>query len=434
MIVYGVLLLLLLLIYLVKEYIDHGIYFVLNIGKAAFIIWLFVAGLYNLKLCRFYHPNIEIEVIIIFVCINFYCVSKISFNNLNNIINLSENLHRNITATNKCAIRYYRYVKILFASGAFSFAITRLTHGFTLLNKNKIIRTELSFGYLYNSLVVCGIYFYIIFRTKKLKRGGTSAFILFFSSLTMLVFLLNRGTVAFILTGIVFYEFLKYCAKTKQMYLSKKMILFLVVLVFVGLIGFGYFGELRFKEVLSYAYHTTLVDFYGLSKDMPSGLGQFYVYLTSPIDNMANVFVNQKVNSYMWFTNLFYPFIKVISSIFGFNKNFSNYMNLMYNITPYLKPIAGLNVMSFLADAYQDLGYFGIIIYVLCYDFIIYLANKVLKSGLLPISKLLIYNFMFHMILWSVFTNSVFRLATLWVNIFFVFIIDFFSRKVRLKH
>ena len=90
--------------------------------------------------------------------------------------------------------------------------------------------------------------------------------------------------------------------------------------------------------------------------------------------------------------------------------------------------------MSFMADAYQDGGYIGIIIYLILYDTIIIFSSKVLRSKLYGLSKVLIYGLLLQLIIWSVFSDSVLKMASVWVNIVLIYIIDFVAHRIRIKN
>lgn len=416
----------LLFIYLITIIRKYGILAFLDLSKISFILWLGAYGLYNLRISSILHPNLIINIVGLVIIANFYVLSLCT-NNINEIKKLGEGI-----IFEKISGTYSALIFCLTGIGFLSFYKTYNTYGFPLLRNNKLMRTELVYGYFFYTLCVSAIYWF--YRIIKKHKVFNSIVLLAFT-IGMMTFLLNRGLLFFALCGIMILIVLVYYGKTKRKYFSRTIFLALLSILGIGVYFFGKFGDMRFEYVQNTVYHMRFVQLYGLSADFPSGIGQIYMYLVSPLDNMADILQNQPLDfhKYNWFCNLFYPFIKVFANLFGLGNEFRDYFGTLNDITPYLQEVAGLNAMSFMADAYNDFGILGIFVYVFLYDVIFVCSKYMLNLRMGSISKIIIYSLMMQIALWSVFTDSVFRLATLWVDIFIVFIIDKISRKIRIK-
>lgn len=428
MAVIGVALLIILVAYIYMNYKKSGFFIFLDISKIALIIWMLVLALYDLGLSTLIKPNSLINMVVLMIILNFAFVGVLVRKTPLYLKQLSNNIdNQYIPKTYKMFIYFY------FALGLLAFIVTFKTYGFTILNQNKISRTEISYGYLYNALVVCFLFFYFIFRFQKNIVKKLWQFIMFIVVMAMLICLLNRGNLLYIGVGIVIIEAMVYYQKKNDVFLSKKVIV-LVVLALLGFIYlFGYIGEMRYEYVGKYIYKVTYVERYGFKKGFPSGFGQLYMYLASPLENFSYIIEHSKVDNYTMFANLFYPFIKVFADMVGYGDLFVNWIANTYELSPILWEKAGLNVMSFMADAYQDFRYLGIAVYLLFYDIEIIMARNVLKSKMLGVSKVIIYSLMIQLIIWSPFDNSVFRIATIWVDIALVFVADYVVRRIKIK-
>lgn len=424
----GIVELIILGFYIVKKYSYHGYLYFADISKVALILWLFAFGLYNLQISTLLKPSIEINIVGVVVIFNFWILSVLKTGIRESLFKLAIDLNEE-----KINDTYTSYMLVLFCLGVIAFISTYLKFGFTVFQSNKINRTELAYGYFYNALVVCVIYFLLLLIKKNKKFKKFEYLFLIIASLFMLICLLNRGNFIMIIMGAAIVSVLNFYYKTNKKYFSKKKIMIFLVCVMLFVFGFGVIGDLRFATVSKEFYHISYVELYGFKKNFPSGIGQLYIYITSPLENMSGVLKEQHIREYTWFSNLFYPAIKLLANLIGQGAQFANWVTEKYTIYPYLKSSAGLNVMSFMADAYQDCGYLGIIVYLFFYDVIIIFASKILKSNLYAVSKTIIYGLILQIIVWSVFSDSVFKIASIWVNIFFVYMIDFLTRKIKFK-
>lgn len=428
MAIMGAVLLIILVIYIYINYKKNGFFAFLDISKIAFILWMLVLALYDLGLSTLITPKPLINIVALMIILNFALVGALVSKIPLYLKQLSNNIgNQYIPKTYKIFIYFY------FALGLLAFIVTFKTYGFTIFNQNKISRTEISYGYFYNALVVCVLFFYFVFRLQKSVVHKMWQLIMFVVVMTMLMCLLNRGSLLYIGVGICIIEAIVYYKKKNSNYLSKKVII-VGVLALLGFIYlFGYIGEMRYEYVGKYIYKVTYVERYGFKKGFPSGFGQLYMYLTSPLENFSYIIEHSKVDNYTLFANLFYPFIKVFADMVGQGELFVNWIANTYELTPVLWGKAGLNVMSFMADAYQDFRYLGIAVYLLCYDVEIIMARNILKSKMLGVSKVIIYSLMIQLIIWSPFDNSVFRIATIWVDIALVFVADYVVRRIKIK-
>lgn len=423
--VLGVAELTLLLIYLLRQHKKYGYFVFLNIRKLAFSFWLGAFGLYNLGISSLLQPDIPINILGFLIIGNFAVMAGMKTKTESRMEAVAEGV-----AGESFPGRYIKCVYFLLAGGILSFVLSFVNYGFTLFHQNKINRTELVLPYLYNSIVVCSIFLYYLFRTNGTFLRKGCRLLVFAISVFMLLCMLNRGNIIFIFTAVLILELFLYFSRTKKKYISLKGVVLVSAFLASAVFMFGVVGDMRFETVSREVYHMRYVELYGLSPEFPFGLGQLYMYLVSPLENMSHVLMEQEVTHYTFFCNLFYPGIKLIANLIGKGGVFSEWLSGQYEIYPYLQPRAGLNVMSFMADAYQDLGIAGIVVYLAFYDFILVAADKVLHSKMYGISKTIIYSFMIQIVLWGIFTNSVFRMGNLWVNIFFVFVMDTFVRCV----
>lgn len=88
-----------------------------------------------------------------------------------------------------------------------------------------------------------------------------------------------------------------------------------------------------------------------------------------------------------------------------------------------MKPQYGLNVGSFILDAYSDFGILGILMYMLWYNIIAFLTHKIICSNKIDnTSKAIIFPIIVQIAIWSVFSNSLFQIAGIWVDILFVLV------------
>lgn len=76
-----------------------------------------------------------------------------------------------------------------------------------------------------------------------------------------------------------------------------------------------------------------------------------------------------------------------------------------------------------MADAFADLNIVGILVYIGCYDAFAYVTHRILNSKKInSISKAMIFPIIIQVAIWSVFSNSVFRISAIWVDITFALV------------
>lgn len=422
----GLVELMLLIAYVYNGYKRDGVFIFLDISKIGFMLWLGTIGLYNVQISTLYHPSIEINLLSLLILFNFYIISKVH-------LGIQEKLKDEILTLKEYGISntYISGMILLLFVGIFASYRTYRLYGFTLLNENKLMRTDLAMGYAYNSLVVVAIFSYILFRLNHKKYERTKAVLLFVISMILLMLLMNRGSLFYVVLGLATFELLNYYTSENRKYLSIKTKFMIVIAVIAFIYLFGLLGDIRTAGVNATVYHSTLVQRYQLPEGFPSGLGQIYVYLTSPMENASHLLQTGMITKPTYFNYLFYPFIKVFANVFEMGGEYQTYVAGLPDPEPYLWNVAGLNTLSFIGSAYQDFGIIGILVYLIFYDLIIVFVSRILKSNLRPVSKILIYSLLMNCILWSVFTNSVFKLAVLWTNTIFIILIDKTLGKVR---
>ena len=423
---FGIIELTLLAIYIYIKYKRDGLFIFLDVSKAGFVLWLGTMGLYNIQISSLYHPTIEINLISFFIILNFYIISILN-------LGINTNLKEAITAlrTDGISGSYVKGIVLLFIVGLFASYKTYTLYGFTLLNENKLMRTDLAMGYAYNSLVVVAIFSYILFRLSHKKRVTIKAIALFTGSLALLVLLMNRGSLFYIILGVAVFELLNYYAAKDRKDLSPKIKAVIIIVAIAAVFLFGLFGDIR-TEGVNKIYHSTLTQRYQLPEGFPSGFGQVYVYLTSPIENASHLIQSETTTEPAYFNYLLYPIIKVFANLIGMGGEYQAYVAGLPDQEPYLWSIAGLNTFSFMGSAYQDFGIIGIFVYLAFYDLIIVFISMILRTRLCPVSKIMIYSLLMNCILWSVFTNSVFKLAVLWTNTVLIILIDKTIRRIKI--
>lgn len=256
-------------------------------------------------------------------------------------------------------------------------------------------------------------------------------FLILLGSTSILFLTLNRGPITFLFITIGIYEVfnfinIKSTLSKKQVYLTYGLLASLVV-VFIWF--FGYIGNIRMEYAFEKVYKTTLWKHYGVNEMIPSGLVWVFLYLTSPLENVAFSLTNQVVNL-TYFNNLFYPFIKLGATLLGKGEEYKAWVLTRATYIPHLEKTAGLNAASFIPDAFQDFGIVGFVVYLGIYLLIAYFSIKIIKSKIkiTPITKMLIYTNTLSLLLWSVFTNS-FRISILIINIMLLICIEFSYKK-----
>lgn len=422
----GFLQLLILGIVFFTGYKKQGLAVVTDGAKIMAMLWLFNIGMYNLKFSGLYNPTWQINLIVMVICAIFLTVSFKEYITEQDVINIVSDLEIN----DKSAKLYSNITNVIIVVALLLFLISVYKNGLAILSENKINKQELGHysAYIIYMLAFCAQLKYILFRINKKKID----LLLFLVSIGTLVLTLNRGPIAFIVAAIYIYEIYN-LIKIKRSISNKKfiaMIACLIVLLIVFLEFFGYIGDLRMKYVLENILHKTINEHYEMPNWMSSGSLWSYIYLTSPLENASYSIINQSVE-FTFFNNLFYPFIKLGANLLGSGTVYKEWVMGRSSYIPYLQDSVGLNVSSFIPQAMQDLGYIGVIVYVLIYVGIAYFSIRLIKRKirLSAIGSIMISINVINILLWSVFDNSL-QIPILILNILLCLAIETYRIKI----
>lgn len=415
---------LILVVFIISFNRKQGISFLVDQGKVMFILWISALILYNLRVSTLYNPNIYINIVVGAILVTFFLLSRKVLLEENDIklvfSNFEERDHYKI---------YSRIADFIFIIATLVFIYNVYKHGLEILEANKVDKQEIDHyaGYIIYMLVLVSEIKYILFRRYK----NVKDFLILLGSTSILFLTLNRGPITFLFITIGIYEVfnfinIKSTLSKKQVYLTYGLLASLVV-VFIWF--FGYIGNIRMEYAFEKVYKTTLWKHYGVNEMIPSGLVWVFLYLTSPLENVAFSLTNQVVNL-TYFNNLFYPFIKLGATLLGKGEEYKAWVLTRATYIPHLEKTAGLNAASFIPDAFQDFGIVGFVVYLGIYLLIAYFSIKIIKSKIkiTPITKMLIYTNTLSLLLWSVFTNS-FRISILIINIMLLICIEFSYKK-----
>ncbi|MBU5592487.1 hypothetical protein KQI89_12050 [Clostridium sp. MSJ-4] len=397
----------------------NGVVTFIDQGKLMLILWLVNVIMYNFALSNWYEPNLYINVVVTLIWGSFLIFSRYVYISEEDIHILMKRLDEDRS------YKVYSLISnVICILGVLAFAYNVKKFGLAITAQNKIEKQAMTgaTAYIVYMLVLCAQIKYILFRKHKRIRDAA----IFTISLGVLFLTLNRGPLTFIFITILVYEFFAFIVykerlskeKIKATYISAAIIL----VIFIEL--FGFVGNLRVKYVMEHHYKHSINDHYKMSNSLPSGFMWTYIYLTSPLENASKAITEQKVE-YTYFNNLLYPFIKFGANTFKKQGEYLYWLNSRTPYEPYLEKKAGLNVMSFITEAFQDLGFLGLLVYIGVYMLLAFYSIKVVraKSRFSSMGKILIYSNIMSIMLWSVFVNSL-KLAVVLLNIFFVIFIE----------
>ena len=406
-------------------YQKQGVAIVTDAAKIMAMLWLFNIGMYNIQLSGLYNPTWQINLVVVIICSVFLIVGFKSYITEDDVVNIVKDLKED----DKSAKLYSTITNVIVVIALLLFLVSIYKNGLAILSENKINKQELGHysAYIIYMLAFCAQLKYILFRVNKKKVD----LLLFLVSIGTLVLTLNRGPIAFIVAAIYIYEIYNLINIRKN--ISKKkfiaMVAALLVLLIVFLEFFGYIGDLRMEYVLENILHKTINEHYEVPNWMSSGSLWSYIYLTSPLENASYSIINQTVD-FTFFNNLLYPFIKLGANLLGFGAIYKGWVMGRVGYTPYLQENVGLNVSSFIPQAMQDLGYIGLIVYVLIYVGIAYFSIKLIKRKIKmsAIGSIMISINVINILLWSVFDNSL-KIPILILNILLCLAIEFYRIK-----
>ena len=398
-------------IILILWYRNDGILCLFNFGRVGFIIWMLGLGLYDLRLTKLYNPNLLINCVALLIAANFAVVSYV--------------LPLDIKKFAQCCYEvrteksYSLMVCMTLALGVISFIVNYRAGVLRFFMSNTAIKTSVRLSYFLGLMVVVSFYFYVMARIskkkgKKILNYGLSGFSLFLIFCNM-----SRGPLMFWLTGVFMFEVCRYAKKKNRKYFSWKQIMatgFLAVFFFWM---FGAVGDFRTASV----FKDGASSFYQMKNNYPSGVTWIYIYLTSPFENARYAISSIDMKHYSFFNKLFYPFFKFFANLIGQGEQYAQYVNGFRDVSSCLEPQYGLNVGSFILDAYSDFGILGILMYMFWYNIVAFLTHKILCSKKIDnTSKAIIFPVIVQIAIWSVFSNSLFQIAGIWIDILFVLI------------
>lgn len=396
----GIVQLIILCIFLYKEYKKEGILIFGDALKLTFMLWLLNISLYNLQFSKLYNPNWQINLICMLIALTFFILSK-KFSLTKNDIKI---YFREI----KEEYSVYSFVStviFILSLGLFIYNINK--YGLAILGENKIDKQQLDHyaGYIIYLLVLVAQIKYVLFRTNK----KIIELVMFLISIVVLLLTLNRGALSYIAIAIFIYEVFNLVNIKERITTTKLYSIYgiLIVGIIIGIVGFGYIGDMRMEYVLQNVYNRTINEHYQMPRNIPSGLLWVYIYLTSPLENTANSIINQEYGL-TFFNNLFYPFIKFFANLFGKGDQYKEWLTSVKGFTPVLEKKVGLNATSFIPEAMQDLSYIGVIIYIIIFLALAYLAINSVKKRIrfTSIGSIVLYANVLSILMWSVFVNS----------------------------
>lgn len=401
-----------------------GVLFFVNYNRLAYILWSISLGLYDLQLSALYHPSLAINVIGIIIILNFWILDIVLPNDIKELFKI----YTNIESVSKI---YKLGVFFVLGLGFLSFIVNLRNGALRFFLENKGARNNISLSYFLGLMVVVSQFFYIYARShfKKINRQfifymGMSAISLFFIFAN-----LSRGHLLYWGITILIFELCDYMRRKKVFSITFKQVIYIGIIIFVAIWGFGYIGDSRTKYVFTNgpAYQ------YQMDSNIPSGFVWTYIYISSPLENARYALEEINVEHYSFFNKMLYPVIKLVSNFVGMGNDYSMFVASFDDVKPYLWNSVGLNMGSFIMDAYQDLDIIGIIVYILCYDLIALFTHRIINSKkYLNISKALIVPLVFQTAIWSVFTSSVFNVSIIWICVVCVMMWDKFDKKLHI--
>jgi oligosaccharide repeat unit polymerase len=397
----------------------QGLTFWVDPSKIFIILWVTTICLYNFQLSSLYEPTLEINLVAMFIIVLIILLLGRSSITKGEVIERFEQIKKEDAYK-----RYNVIINIIFIIGVTVFTLNVLYYGLAILKENRIDKQPMQHysAYLVYMLTLCAQVKYIVFRTFRSKWDLA----ILITSVGVLFLTLNRGPIFFLITTIYIYEVIGFIRIKDK--LSKRKLLAsvgaLLLAVIITLQLFNYVGNIRIKFALN-KNGKTIQQHYRMNEMVPSSLVWGYMYLTSPLDNAAFSLKNQEVE-YTYFNKLLYPFIKFSANIVGQGDEYKQWLNSRKSFVPHLQKNVGLNVSSFITEAYQDLGYIGLLFYIGIYCALVYFTMRIIKRKTLfsSIAVFTIYSNTLNMLLWSVFVNSL-KIQILLMNLILVVAVEF---------
>lgn len=408
----GVTILGILIIILIHWYSKDGILCLFSFSRLGVLMWMLSLGLYDLQLSRLYHPTIWLNLICGIVIVNFLFFSICYKNDVKKIRELFQLIKKPKKKYMICLILTF----MLFLFAFYSNFKSGFLRGFL---EYKGVADSISYSYFFMAGAPVAVTFYILFRIEKTIYKKSIYLLLCVASIFMVASNLSRGPLFLICFGVLFYETYRYTCKSGNLKLKNKQLFFIALGGFAFIFMFGYLGDAR----TSVMFGETAAQHYKMSEKMPSGLVWIYIYITSPLENVRYILQDVKLEGFCWFNNLFYAVFKFLANLVGQGENYRLFVENLPHTVPYLWSRYGLNVGSFILDAYEDLGYIGFLVYLMFYNLIAWISHSIVISSKLDnLTKILMIPFLFQLSIWSIFENSIFGVTAVWTDLLFIYI------------
>lgn len=251
----------------------------------------------------------------------------------------------------------------------------------------------------YYTIVVC---FYLMYTgSKKIK------YIFYLLALLLWpILLMSRALLLCVLIEVL-------CVYLLHNVIRFKKILFLVFLVLVFIITFGYIGDSRVSEESKLATSSFVSpDYENISDNIPSGFIWVYLYITTPINNInSNIQnLNPKYNFKYTLVGLIPSFIR--DKIYKGDNKYSLELES-----------EAFNVSSFFANYLNDFGIFGSLLIVAIINIVTIRSYFLARKG--KYGSIISYACLFYALFTSIFFDNFFSLVTVF-QFFFGFIINYF--------
>lgn len=361
---------------MIKSYLFSPAFIFLSIWMLGLALYL--SGLSEMVIIEPYFVFIVLSFLLVFLFLSFWFIGVRIALNVENILFSMKN--------NYSVYRRFAWGFFLIGSIGFLLEIYLYWDLIPIFMENKI-NTGTPNHYIhyitqftmYSSLLSIPLYFF--------SRSKIYLVLVFFSCIELLVWL-KRGEILPIVFSfiLILFIFLSFQKRRKLFYLA----FFSIFILFV--LGFSIIGNMRVEYVLENIYYQTFNERYLISDNVPSVFSWIYVYIATTLENARHIIFEQKLEEMTYGALIFYPFL---APFLKSDIQPSHYAHLAEDY--------GLTVVSFLGDAVNDFGIFGIYIYVLCFFLLSFLAYKFAGRGIFGLSILVLVDMY---VLWSVFANS----------------------------
>ena len=408
----GVTILGILIIILINWYSKDGILCLFSFSRLGVLMWMLSLGLYDLQLSKLYNPTIWLNIICGIVILNFLFYSMKYKNDIKKMRESFQLIKKPNRIYMLCLI--FTFLLCIFAF--YSNYKSGFLRGFL---EYKGVADSISYSYFFMAGAPVAVAFYVLLRSEKIRYKKSIYLLLCVTSVFIVASNLSRGPLFLICFGVVYYETYRYTSKIGNLKLKNKQLLCLILGGIAFIFIFGYLGDAR----TSVLFGESAAQHYKMSEKMPSGLVWIYIYITSPLENVRYILQDVKLEGFCWLNNLFYPVVKFLANLVGLGENYRTFANNLPHTVPYLWPKYGLNVGTFILDAYEDLGYIGFLVYLMFYNLIARLSHSIVASSKLDgLTKILMIPFLFQLSIWSIFENSIFGVTAVWTDLFFIYI------------